>query len=187
MTSLNGNISRVTGHLCGEFTGPRWIPRTKASDAELSCFFYLRPNERLSKQWWDWWFETLSSPLWRHCNGTLVSSLYPRIVNRVQRIQLVSTVWLRYFCPRTFFSNDELGNLPWTSLTVNKKSMYVIRLNKWWDNLSQIHIKLSKIPVIYTAHKKFMNGFACRGFGPKNRSKIRRASNIWMDDTTTIL
>ena len=26
---------RVTGHLCGEFTGPRWIPRTKASDAEL--------------------------------------------------------------------------------------------------------------------------------------------------------
>ena len=35
MTSWNGNIFRVTGHLCGEFTGPRWIPRTKASDAEL--------------------------------------------------------------------------------------------------------------------------------------------------------
>ena len=26
---------RVTVHLCGEFTGDRWIPRTKASDAEL--------------------------------------------------------------------------------------------------------------------------------------------------------
>ena len=38
MTSSNGNIFRVTGHLCGEFTGPRWIPRTKASDAELWCF-----------------------------------------------------------------------------------------------------------------------------------------------------
>ena len=35
MTSSNGNIFRVTGHLCGEFTGPRWIPHTKASDAEL--------------------------------------------------------------------------------------------------------------------------------------------------------
>ena len=35
MTSSNGNIFRVTGHLCGEFTGLRWIPRTKASDAEL--------------------------------------------------------------------------------------------------------------------------------------------------------
>ena len=29
---------RVTGHLCGEFTGPRWISHTKASDAELWCF-----------------------------------------------------------------------------------------------------------------------------------------------------
>ena len=37
MTSSNGNIFRVTGHLCGEFTGPRWIPHTKASDAELWC------------------------------------------------------------------------------------------------------------------------------------------------------
>ena len=35
MTSSNGNIFLVTGHLCGEFTGHRWIPRTKASDASL--------------------------------------------------------------------------------------------------------------------------------------------------------
>ena len=26
MTSSNGNIFHATGHLCGEFTGPRWIP-----------------------------------------------------------------------------------------------------------------------------------------------------------------
>ena len=37
MTSSNGIIFRVTGTLCGEFTGHRWIPGTKASDAEL-CF-----------------------------------------------------------------------------------------------------------------------------------------------------
>ena len=55
--------------LCGKFTGHRWISHTKASDAELWCFFfYLRPNERLSKQSWGWWLETLSSPLWRHRN-----------------------------------------------------------------------------------------------------------------------
>ena len=40
MTSSNGNVFRVTGHLCGEFTGFRWIPRTKASDAELWCFLW---------------------------------------------------------------------------------------------------------------------------------------------------
>ena len=36
--SSNGNIFRVTGHLCREFTAHRWIPRTKESDAELWCF-----------------------------------------------------------------------------------------------------------------------------------------------------
>ena len=37
MTSSNGDNFRVTGLLCGEFTGPRWIPHTNASDAELWC------------------------------------------------------------------------------------------------------------------------------------------------------
>ena len=41
MTSSNGNIFRVTGHVCGEFTGPRWISRTKASDAELVMFILI--------------------------------------------------------------------------------------------------------------------------------------------------
>ena len=44
MTSSNGNIFRVTGHLCGEFTGPRWSHRTKASDAELWCFLWSAPE-----------------------------------------------------------------------------------------------------------------------------------------------
>ena len=42
MTSSNGNVFCVTGHLCGEFTGHRWIPCTKASDVdvELWCFLW---------------------------------------------------------------------------------------------------------------------------------------------------
>ena len=44
MTSSNGNIFRVTGHLCGEFTGLRWIPHTKASDAELCCLLWSAPE-----------------------------------------------------------------------------------------------------------------------------------------------
>ena len=35
MTSINGNIFRVTCHLCGEFTGHRWIPHKKVIDAGL--------------------------------------------------------------------------------------------------------------------------------------------------------
>ena len=44
MTSSNGNIFRVTGPLCEEFTGHRWIPRTKASDAKLWCFLWSAPE-----------------------------------------------------------------------------------------------------------------------------------------------
>ena len=45
MTSSNGNIFRVTGSLSGEFTGHRWIPLTKASDAELCCFLWSTPKQ----------------------------------------------------------------------------------------------------------------------------------------------
>ena len=64
MTSSNGDIFRATGPLWGEFTGHRWIPLTKASDAELWCFLYLCLNKWLSKQSRRWWFETSSRPLY---------------------------------------------------------------------------------------------------------------------------
>ena len=46
--------------LCGEYTGHRWIPLTKASSANSDVFIDLRLNKRLSKQSGLWWFETLS-------------------------------------------------------------------------------------------------------------------------------
>ena len=68
MTSSNGNIFRVTGPLCGEFTGPGEFPIQRPVMRSFDVFFDLRLNKRLSKQPWDWWFETLSWSLWRHCN-----------------------------------------------------------------------------------------------------------------------
>ena len=45
MTSSNGNIFRVTGHLCGEFTRPRWIPHTSQwRGALLFSLIYARTN-----------------------------------------------------------------------------------------------------------------------------------------------
>ena len=38
------------------------------SDAELWCFLRYAPQYTVEKQWWGWWFETPSRPLWRHCN-----------------------------------------------------------------------------------------------------------------------
>ena len=69
MTSSNGNIFRVTGHLCGEFTGPGEFPTQRPLTRSFDVFFDLRLNKRLSKQPWGWWFETPSCSLWRHRNA----------------------------------------------------------------------------------------------------------------------
>ena len=50
----------------GEF--PTQRPVTRSFDV----YFDLRPNKRLSKQSWGWWFETQSRPLWRHRNESYV-------------------------------------------------------------------------------------------------------------------
>ena len=44
MTSLKGKDFPRSGPLYGEFTGHRWIPRTKASDAKLWCFLWSAPE-----------------------------------------------------------------------------------------------------------------------------------------------
>ena len=57
----------------GEFPAQRPVTRT------FEVFFDLRPNKRLSKQLLGWWFDTLSSPLWCHCNGVkaMTASICP--------------------------------------------------------------------------------------------------------------
>ena len=62
MTSSNS--FRVTG-LC----------EGKSPVTRFDVFFNLRPNKRLSKQSWGWWFQTLSRPLWRQCNVGRTSHL----------------------------------------------------------------------------------------------------------------
>ena len=69
MTSSNGNIFRVAGPLCGEFTGPGEFPTQRPVTRSFDVFFDLRLNKRLSKQPWGWWFETPSWSLWRQCYG----------------------------------------------------------------------------------------------------------------------
>ena len=55
--------------LCaGNSPVPGQFPEQRPVTRSFDVFFDLRLNKRLSKQSWGWWFETLSRPLWRHCN-----------------------------------------------------------------------------------------------------------------------
>ena len=80
MTSSNGNIFRITGPLCGEFTGPGEFPTQRPVTRSFDVFFDLRLNKRLSKQPWGWWFEPPSWSLWRHRNGQWQHRLHLRAI-----------------------------------------------------------------------------------------------------------
>ena len=70
MTSSNGNIFRVTA-ICAAYSPvPGEFPAQRPVTRNFDVFFDLRLNKWLSKQSWGWWFETLSRPLWRHCNDS---------------------------------------------------------------------------------------------------------------------
>ena len=81
----------------GEF--PTQRPVTRSFDV----FFDLRLNKRLSKQWWGWWFEKLSRPLWRHRNycGCIIvvnnQSLVIIVVNSSQGPPLL--IWMSNHMP----------------------------------------------------------------------------------------
>ena len=64
METLSALLAICAGNspVTGEF--PTQRPVTWSFDV----YFDLRTNERLSKQSWGWWFETLSRSLWRHRN-----------------------------------------------------------------------------------------------------------------------
>ena len=76
MTSSNGKIYRVTGPLCGEFTGPGEFPTQRPVTRSFDVFCDLRLNKLLSKQQWGWWFETPSCSLSRQCNDLMSHVLW---------------------------------------------------------------------------------------------------------------
>ena len=95
MTSSNGNIFRVTGPLCGEFTGE--FPSQRPVTWSFGVFFDLSLNKRLSKQSWHRWFEMSLHPLWGHCNDVQHFCIPPELCGLCVYILLeylpTITVW----------------------------------------------------------------------------------------------
>ena len=58
----------VTGELPAHRPVTGELPAQGPVTRSFDFFFDLRLNKCFSKQSWGWWFETLSRPLWRHCN-----------------------------------------------------------------------------------------------------------------------
>ena len=112
MTSSNGNIFRVIGPLCGEFTGHRWIPRKKVNDAELWFFFLSAPwiNGWVKLVIWNavepimtslWWEQISGSPVttsWRGNAFRITGSLWRGAMDYPWIPLTVSHFWCLLCC-----------------------------------------------------------------------------------------
>ena len=110
MTSPNGDIFRVTGPLCGEFTSPGEFHAQRPVTRSFDVFFDLRLNKRLSKQPWGWWFEMSSCSLWSYCNDHAKFATGRQIA--VWRIKQIAkgapVIWL---CTSLWWQHLVLGSL----------------------------------------------------------------------------
>ena len=114
MTSSNGNIFRITGPLCGKFTGPGEFPAQRPVTRSFDVFFDLRPNKRLSKQPWGWWFETPSWSLWCQCNVNDYFWQFPgagSAENFVKMVKFPYQWWGAWKCDRTELLASQFGPL----------------------------------------------------------------------------
>ena len=93
ITSSNGSIFLVTGPLCGEGTGDRWIPLTVTWSFDV--LFDLCQNKQSSKQPKHRWLEMLSSSSWHHCNETQK----PFCIS--DRYKLIQALSILYICFKT--------------------------------------------------------------------------------------
>ena len=81
---------RVTGPLCGEFTGHRWIPLTMANDAELWWFFLICA-------WINGWINNhVAGDLRRrraHYDVTVMKMIWFRCVFMLEQIALHASIF----------------------------------------------------------------------------------------------
>ena len=73
------------------------FPAQRPVTWSFDVFFDMCLNKRLIKQSWGWWFDTLSRPLWRHCNESrpmlisyTLSHEYRVVSNRYSRLLFTS-------------------------------------------------------------------------------------------------
>ena len=148
MKSSNGNIFRVTSHLCDKLSGLRWIPRTKPVAGSFGVFFDLRLNKRLSKQSWGWWFEMLSSPLWRHCNDVLTHWGQDKMDAIYQTVYSNAFSWKKMYGFRlrlhwSLFLMFELTIFPYRlRQRVGAHQALSHKLNRWWLDCWQRYASL---------------------------------------------
>ena len=76
-------FSALLAICAGNSPVPGDFPTQRPVTRSFDVYFDLRPDKRLSKQSWGWWFETLSHSLWRHRNDGIIKHIL-RLMNTIK-------------------------------------------------------------------------------------------------------
>ena len=103
------------------------FPSQKPVTRSIDVFFDLRLNKTLSKQWWGWWFETLSRPLWRHCNVYLPCGYQTRSSYIILQLDMLPQHYV--YCICIFYHVDWYVPVESTVIVNGKQSVFSMELN----------------------------------------------------------
>ena len=90
-------FSTLLAICAGNSPVPSEFPTQRPVTRSFDVYFDMRPDKRLSKQSWGWWFETLSHSLWRHRNGQAVILIRPQHVNGLNKLKKTDNISIFFF------------------------------------------------------------------------------------------
>ena len=124
-------FSALLAICAGNSPVPGEFPTQRSVTRSFDVFFDLCLNKRLSKQWWGWWFETLSRWLWRHRNVSTASDKEAILNNRCKRISRVD--YGRQYSPNKIkkYKNHQVFHKILTVLIL-LTAIYNQYITLWW-------------------------------------------------------
>ena len=159
MTSSNGNIFRVTGLCVGNLPVTGEFPTQRPVTRSFDVFFDLRLNKRLSKQWWGWWVETPSSPLWRRCNGLNHSHLdfHMTVLTHWGRVTITSVSNVGHHRFRFGWQWKRRKAIIWTNDAYCELDLWK-KINEIWIKIPQFSLKKINFKMSSAARWPFCHG-----------------------------
>ena len=170
MTSSNGNYFPRYWPFVRNSPVPSEFPAQRPVTRSFDVFFDLRLSKRLRKQSWCWWFETLSSPLWRHCNVNLGHVWIITSPKLSSKIEHVNERGPRSFAPTLM--KTHYSEITWTSWLLQSPPTRLI-LQKLFRLTSK---KTSKLSITGPfLGESTGNG----GFPSQSASNVESVSTSW--------
>ena len=155
-------FSALLAICAGNSSVPSEFPTQRPVTRSFNIFFDMRLNKSLNKQSWGWWYETLSSPLWRYRN------VLPPLISHVSLCLACNILLLFPNCGvvvRILFNLGKIGFvLCYLTLTLlSSRDICIPNLRIWhklcklcWAIIfSSLHSTLVANSVWYDTHAPF--------------------------------